>query len=281
MLERAFAMFGRVMRDQWLNMGAVFGAASSLLLAMPISAQSQASPPPPSMTQSPTLAWPPASAPTRAPDQPAAPAAAPAQEPAAPAQTQAPATSPEPAQPDAATQTQAPANAAAPAAETAAPAEAAPPAKIKRAARLKPAAHAPLDIVEAIYRVSAGKDGSYSGPSAFDDTKIRQLYFSKGLIAAVAAMQAKSAGGPILNFDPITNSEGPDVQDLDIAVESEHPDRVIIAAKFKSESDSSILHYDFIKEGKVWKLDDIRGEIAGQSGQWSLREIIRNSLQRS
>lgn len=161
-----------------------------------------------------------------------------------------------------------------------------PAAKTKRAAKLKAAvkstaARAPRDIVETIYKVSAGADGSYSGPSAFDDTQIRQLYFSKSLIAAVAAMETKSAGGSTLNFDPITNSEGPNLQNLDIAVESEQPDHVIIAAKFKSAEDSSILHYDFVKEGKAWKLDDIRGEIVGQSGQWSLREIIRNSLQRS
>ena len=94
-------------------------------------------------------------------------------------------------------------------------------------------------------------------------------------------MEAKSAGAPILNFDPITNSEGPDVQNLDIAIESEQPDRVSIAAKFRSAADSSIVHYDFVREGNVWKLDNIRGEIAGQNGQWSLREIIRNGLQRS
>ncbi len=224
------------------------------------------------MTQSPALTWPPASATAPVPDQPAAPEAAPAQ---------APATSPQPAQTDEAAPAQAPANAAAPAAETAAPAEAAPPAKVRRVARRKPAARTPLDIVEAIYKVSAGKDGSYSGPSAFDDTKIRQLYFSKDLLAAVTAMEAKSAGGPILDFDPVTNSEGPDVEDLNIAAEAEQPDRTVIAAKFKSAQDSSIVHYDFVKEGKLWKLDDIRGEIVGQSGQWSLREIIKNSLQRS
>jgi hypothetical protein len=239
------------------------------------------------MTQNPTLTWPPASATAPVPDQPAAPAApaqepaaAPAQEPAA-APAQAPDASQQPAQPDEAAPAQVPANATAPAAETAAPAEAAPPAKIRHVAKRKPAAHTPLDIVEAIYKVSAGKDGSYSGPSAFDDAKIRQLYFSKGFLAAVAAMEAKSTGGPILDFDPITNSEGPDVQDLDIAAESEQPDRAIIAAKFKSAQDSSIVHYDFVKEGKLWKLDDIRGEIVGQSGRWSLREIIKNGLQRS
>jgi hypothetical protein len=177
-----------------------------------------------------------------------------------------------------------PSDATAPAAEGAAPAE--PVAKTRHAEKSSAMAkmdsmRAPRDIVVGIYGISAGKDGSYSGPSAFDNERIRQRYFSKSLIAAIGALQAKSAGEPILNFDPITNSEGPDVQDLDIALEAEQPDHVSVAAKFKSADDSSIVHYDFVKEGKAWKLDDIRGEIIGQSGQWSLREIIKNSLQRS
>ena len=308
------------MRGRWLRVGAVCGALTALWLGIPSLAQTQTpppAPPPPSMEQSPTLAWPPDSAQAPLPNPPAAPAAAPVQAPpVAPPQTPAAAQTANPeattAQSKAPEKTktkakatahakksaktksataQPPAETTAPAAETGAPHEAAPAGgapvtKTKSAAKSKAAmksnvARSPRDIVAAIYKVSAGKDGSYSGPSAFDDSKIRHLYFSKDLIAAVAAMQAKSAGAPILNFDPITNSEGPDVQNLNIEVESAQPDHVVVAAKFSSADASSILHYDFVKEGKVWKLDDIRGEFVGQNGQWSLREIIKNNLQRS
>jgi hypothetical protein len=286
------------MRDHRKTIGAVFGAAGALCLTMPAYAQTQTGLPPPSLFQS-SPALSPDLAQTQAPNQPAAPAAVPP-----PPQEDQQAM---PAQPDTATphkaktkmrataQAKKPGKTAKaksapqmapPAAEAAAPVGAMPAAKIKRTAKLgagmkMTAARAPRDIVATIYHVSAGKDGSYSGPSAFDDSAVRHLYFSKGLIAALAAAQAKSAGAPILDFDPITNSEGPDVQDLDIAIESDQPDHVIVAAKFRSADAASVLHYDFVKEGKSWKLDDIRGEMVGQSEQWSLREILKNSLQRS
>jgi hypothetical protein len=272
------------MRNAWLKLGASLGAVGALLLAVPGFAQTQT--PPPSLIQSPPMAFPDL-AQTQPSDQPP-PGAATA--PATSAEPAKPATTPEKAKtkakaiarakkPAKTAKAKAPSQAAP---EAAAPGEAKPVAKTKHAGKLKAGmtkvAHAPRDIVQAIYEVAAGTQGDYAGPSAFDDAKIRQLYFSKGLNAAIAALQAKSGGGPILNFDPITNSEGPDVQNLDVASESEHPGRVSVAARFKSTADSSIVHYDFIKEGNAWKIDDIRGEIQGQSGQWSLREIIRNRL---
>jgi hypothetical protein len=291
--------WGIDMRDHQKAMATVFGVATAVFLTIPAFAQTQTGLPSPSLFQSsPVLS--PNLAQTQAPDQPA-PAAVPPppqdDQQATPAGRNAQTAMPEKAKVKAKATAQAkkpgklakakPApQMAPPAAEATPPAEAMPTGKIKRTAKLgsgmkMTAARAPRDIVAAIYQVSAGKDGSYSGPSAFDDNELRHHYFSKGLIADLAALQAKSGGAPILDFDPITNSEGPDVQDLDIAIESEQPDHVIIAAKFQSADAASVLHYDFIKEGKSWKLDDIRGEIVGQSGQWSLREIIKNSLQRS
>jgi hypothetical protein len=261
------------MRDQGLIMGAVLGAA--LLLPVPGSAQDLTMPP--SMTQSPTMPMPDSSEPP--------PATSPA--PANP-QTQ----PPEKVENTAATQAKKsvktaaakaklrPATAEAGATAT----ETAPVAKPKGAAKSRMAkygARGPRDIVATIYRVSAGANGNYDGPSAFDDAKIRELYFSNDLNAALAASEAKSSATSVVNFDPITNSEGPDVQDLHIALESATSDRASVAAKFASTNESSIVHYDFVKEGKAWKLDNMRGEIVGQDGQWSLREILKNSLQRS
>ena len=276
------------MRDQWLNIVAGFGAVGALLLPAPAFAQAQTAAPPPSMFQTSPTGMP-DMVQTQAPDQGAAPAPSPGpgeqSKPPEKAKTRAKATALA-KKPSKTTTAKARPMETAPGAQAAMPADGMPAGKMKRAARLRGAvklnaARAPRDIVGAIYQVSAGKDGSYSGPSAFDDSEVRHLYFSKGLAEEVAALQAKSAGEPILNFDPITNSEGPDVQDLDIAIESQQPDRMIVMAKFKSTEDSSILHYDFVKEGNLWKLDDIRGEISGQPGQWSLREILKNSLQRS
>lgn len=246
------------MRHAWLSPGASIGAIGVFLLIVPGSAQSNWSAPP-------------------IPVRGAAPqqfAQAQSGQPAA----QAPASAQPVAKP--------PAKAKTPAKASQTLAGAKPAAKHKLGAKTKPAvkmkvAHAPRDIVAAIYKVEAGPKGDYAGPSAFDDGRLRRLYFSKGLNAAIAALLAKSGNAPVLNFDPITNSEAPDIRNLAIAVESEKPDRVVVAAKFASADGSSIVYYDFIKEGGAWKIDNIRGEILGQNGQWSLREILKNGAQRS
>jgi hypothetical protein len=251
------------MRDRWLITGAVMGMA--LLLPVPGSAQDLTMPP--SMYQNPTMPMPDSEPPAASPAAPASPQTQPAEQPATVAQEK------KPAKIGAAK-----AKPAAQAAETTSAGKSRGALKSKMA---RSGARTPRDMVAAIYRFSAGKDGNYGGPSAFDDARIRQLYFSKDLIAALAATRAKSTGDAAINFDPITNSEGPDVEDLKIALESEKADRASVAARFTSAEDSSIVHYDFVKEGGAWKLDNIRGEIEGQDGQWSLRDILKNSLQRS
>jgi hypothetical protein len=142
----------------------------------------------------------------------------------------------------------------------------------------EPAATAsPRDIVVEIYRISAGEDGKYRGLSAFGDEGVRSRYFSPSLLAAVMRMErlSKKKNEPILDFDPVTNSQDPDVRDLQITVESETPSRAVVAARFLSFDDTepSIVRYDVIKAGGGWKIDDMDGEHG--SDRWSLRDIIK------
>jgi hypothetical protein len=140
-----------------------------------------------------------------------------------------------------------------------------------------PAAASPRDIVVEIYKISAGKDGKYQGPSAFNDKAVRSRYFSKSLLAALVKMEklSKQKDEPILDFDPVTNSQDPDVKDLQIAVESETPASAVVAARFLSFDDKapSIVRYDFVKDGGGWKIDDMRGEHG--TDKWTLRDIIK------
>src|SRR5262249_16130463 len=133
------------------------------------------------------------------------------------------------------------------------------------------------DIVEKIYKVSAGPDGKYQSASAFSDNGIRKRYFSKALLAQILRMEKKSArdNEPILDFDPITNSQDPDVKDLTITVESRAPAKPVVAAKFFSFDDKqpSIVRYDFVLENATWRIDEIRGEHG--TDKWSLRDIIK------
>jgi hypothetical protein len=137
-------------------------------------------------------------------------------------------------------------------------------------------AASPLEIVQKIYAASAGRDGKYQGISGFTDKTIRKLYFSKLLLAALSRADAlsKKRNEPIIDFDPVLNTqEDPEVKNLHIAVESETPMQSTVAATFVSYGEQNIVRYLFIKEGDVWKLDDMHGESG--TDKWSLRAMIK------
>jgi hypothetical protein len=135
---------------------------------------------------------------------------------------------------------------------------------------------APKDMVTEIYHIAAGPKGDYQTVSAFDDKQVRKN-FTKSLLAADSAMNARSKklNEPILDFDPITNSQDPSVRNLTIAVESADAAKTIVAASFDSEGSKTrnVVRYIFVRDGAAWKLDDISGENGG-ADKWDLRAIM-------
>ena len=71
----------------------------------------------------------------------------------------------------------------------------------------------------------------------------------------------------------LNTQEDPEVKDLKIAVDSETPTNSVIAAAFISYDEKNVVRYEFIKEGSLWKLDNMRGE--GSGDKWSLRDIVK------
>ncbi len=136
----------------------------------------------------------------------------------------------------------------------------------------------PQSIVTKIYAISAGRDGKYSGDSAFLKPDVQRRWYSKSLRAALAAVKREEAktGDVILDFDPVTNSQDPSVKRLAIAVESQTDAAAVVSATFFSfaEKEPSIVRYVFIREGADWKLDDMRGEHAGKD-KWVLRGLLK------
>ena len=133
----------------------------------------------------------------------------------------------------------------------------------------------PKDVVVAIYHVAAGPKGDYQVPSAIDDNQVRK-HFTRSLIAAQKAMDARSKklNEPILDFDPVTNSQDPSVRNLAIDVESADAARTVVAARFDSEGAEAqnIVRYIFVREAGAWRLDDITGE--NGPDKWDLREVM-------
>jgi hypothetical protein len=127
---------------------------------------------------------------------------------------------------------------------------------------------APAEIVTAIYRIYAGPKGDYQAGS-IEDKRIA-VYFSASLRKALAAMNARSrkSNEPILDFDPVTDSQDPQVERLSIGPEGES----VVAATFFSRSEKRVVRYTFEREAGAWKIDDITG--GSGAGAWDLRRII-------
>lgn len=127
----------------------------------------------------------------------------------------------------------------------------------------------PVDVVTSLYRTYAGPKGDYQNGS-IEDKRVSAL-FTKSLNAALKAMDARSKklDEPILDFDPVTNSQDPMVERLSIAPQSDG----VVAATFFSGEVKHVVRYVFVKQDGAWKIDDIAG---GQGDdKWDLREIIK------
>ena len=127
----------------------------------------------------------------------------------------------------------------------------------------------PADVTTAIYHIYAGPKGDYQTGN-LDDKRV-VVYLSKSLSAALKAMDARSKklNEPILDFDPVTDSQDPQVERLTIAAEG---DAAAIATFYSGEV-KHIVRYSFVREGDAWKVDDISGG-AGDD-KWDLRDIIK------
>src|SRR5438105_2757215 len=146
------------------------------------------------------------------------------------------------------------------------------------------AADDPAGILTAIYtRVAKGKgDG---GGTFVIQKAARTKYLSNSLVALWAKADArtqKGDGGPV-DFDPITNSQDPDVKSFNVAAEKQGADKATVTVTIESHqrdarthaADKTIRH-DFVQEAGQWKIDDIKGAIDGSP--WSVRGLLVDSL---
>jgi hypothetical protein len=126
----------------------------------------------------------------------------------------------------------------------------------------------PTDVVTGIYRLYAGPKGDYQSGS-IEDKRIAVL-FTTSLRKALAAMNARSrkSNEPILDFDPVTDSQDPLVERLSIAAASDR----VVAATFFSGAVKHVVKYDFKPEAGGFKIDDISGGSGADA--WDLRRII-------
>jgi hypothetical protein len=147
------------------------------------------------------------------------------------------------------------------------------------------AADDPAAILTTIYtRVAKGK-GDGGGTFVIQTKAARAKYLSNSLVALWAKADArtrKGDGGPV-GFDPVTNSQDPDVKSFKVAAEKLEADKATITVMIESHQRDSranqadkTIRYDFVREAGQWKVDDIKGAVDGSP--WSVRALLVDSF---
>jgi hypothetical protein len=157
-------------------------------------------------------------------------------------------------------------------------------AAIARPASADPASPGePTAILTAIYTRAAQGKGDGGGAFVIESKAAKAKYLSKSLIALWAKADAHTLKGDVgpVDFDPVTNSQDPDVKSFKVATEKLDPDKAVIAVtitgrRSRAKPADQTIHYDFVLDGGAWKIDDIRGSTDGES--WSIRGMLAESL---
>ena len=147
------------------------------------------------------------------------------------------------------------------------------------------AADDPAVILTAIYsRVTRGK-GDGGGTFVTDGKAARAKYLSNSLATLwnkADARTRKGDGGPV-GFDPVTNSQDPDVKSFKVAAEKQEADKATVTVTIeahqrdaRANAADKTIRYDFVREAGLWKIDDIKGAVDGTP--WSVRALLVDSF---
>ncbi|CCE11958.1 conserved exported hypothetical protein [Bradyrhizobium sp. STM 3843] len=147
-----------------------------------------------------------------------------------------------------------------------------------------PVANDPVAILTAIYGRAASGKGDGGGAFIIESKAAKAKYLSKSLIALWAKADAHTPKGDIgpVDFDPVTNSQDPDVASFKVTTEKIEADKATLAVVFaghrkdRKDEAEQVIRYDFVREADKWKIDDIKGAIEGQA--WSIRALLADSL---
>jgi hypothetical protein len=146
-----------------------------------------------------------------------------------------------------------------------------------------PAPGDPVAILTAIYTRAAKGKGDGGGAFIIENKAAKSQYFSKALAALWAKADAHTPKGDVgpVDFDPVTNSQEPDVKSFKVDAEKMEADKAMIAVTITGHRNDRkpadlIVRYDFVREAGSWRIDDIQGASDGEA--WSIRKMLTDSL---
>ena len=148
------------------------------------------------------------------------------------------------------------------------------------------AANDPVAILTAIYTRAAQGKGDGGGGFVIENKAAKAKYLSKSLIALWAKADKHTPKGDVgpIDFDPVTNSQDPSVASFKVTSDKMEADKAALSVTMTSQSNmeprkvaaDDTVHYDFVREGGAWKIDDIKGTVDGEA--WSIRAMLQDSL---
>ena len=142
----------------------------------------------------------------------------------------------------------------------------------------------PLAIVNAIYARAAKGKGDGGGAFIIENKAAKAKYLSRSLADLWAKADAHTPKGDVgpVDFDPVTNSQEPDVKSFAVTSEKSDAATAVIAVTItgnnppRANAADAMIRYDFVRDGGHWKINDIRGADDGKP--WSLRGMLSDSL---
>jgi hypothetical protein len=154
----------------------------------------------------------------------------------------------------------------------------------RRALAAPTAASDPVAIVTAIYTRAAKGKGDGGGAFVIENKAAKAKYLSKSLVALWAKADAHTPKGDVgpVDFDPVTNSQEPDVKSFKVVATSLEAEKAVIAVTItgrnappRKPADQTV-RYDFVRDAGDWKIDDIKGASDGEP--WSIRGMLAGAL---
>ncbi|MBR1127800.1 DUF3828 domain-containing protein [Bradyrhizobium iriomotense] len=141
----------------------------------------------------------------------------------------------------------------------------------------------PVAILTAIYTRAGKGKGDGGGGFVIENKAAKAKYLSKALVALWAKADAHTPKGDVgpVDFDPVTNSQEPDVRSFKVDTEKTEADKATVAVTITGHRNDRkpsdlIVRYDFVREAGSWRIDDIRGASDGEA--WSIRKMLTDSL---
>lgn len=144
---------------------------------------------------------------------------------------------------------------------------------------LEAAEAGPVEIITDIYRRASSGKGTEGGTFLIGTKRARRAAFSRRTADLWDAKERKTQKGDAgpMEFDPVSNSQDPDIRSFSVVAEEMAGDRARVAATIRgrtarpTKADETI-RYLLVREGGRWLIDDIRGTAEGEG--WSVRQIL-------